>query len=460
MKANKFILLLGVFFVLGLFIASSTAQAFSFPIFRPVIVTFGDSNEVQATVNTLMADYPQAVVVKYQDTLSLFGVLTLMRSYSPLILVGHGSAQGILGPSNNIISWKNIGTWINTLPSTYVFFLACDSYNAGQYINVKSTTYPGPVDGILGAITVAAALQHAYGNTNAIQQLSTQFMSRIILLQTNKAKLVPLLIVCDSPTVLSLNTISPACGGSSPPPTYTVTFTEAGLPSGQQWSVEFNGIVYQSTTNQISFSGQNSGTYSYSISNVLITDVIANDIYYVGTSSGTVAVNGANVNVAVSFAGPYVYGYHYLGPQELVWDTETLLTDIFIGLLPATGLVDGLSGVIRDGVVTGGLKIVIPVGLNIIDGLIFGLSWTQIVWNIIASISALFTFVINAINTHNWSWTDGLIIFTITVATFIFWQSTGDAALAVQLVIVLGLEAIDINRLMTDYYDTNTTPDY
>ena len=108
----------------------------------------------------------------------------------------------------------------------------------------------------------------------------------------------------------------------------------------------------------------------------------------------------------------------------------------------------------------GGLKIVMTIGLNIIDGLIFGLSPIQIVENIIASISALFTFVINAIENHNWSLQDSLVIFTITLATIIFWQSTGDAALAAQLVIVLGLETIDMNRLMTDYYDTNTPPAY
>ena len=163
-------------------------------------------------------------------------------------------------------------------------------------------------------------------------------MSRITLLQTNKAKLVPLMIC-----------MSCGGGGGTPPPpssTYTVTFTETGLPSGLQWSVNFNGVVYQSTTDQISISGQNSGTYSYYISNVIDTAVVVNDIYYVGTSTGSVPVNGANANVAVSFAGPYVNGYHYLSPQELVWDSETLATDIFIGLLPASGVVGSLSDVI------------------------------------------------------------------------------------------------------------------
>ena len=82
-------------------------------------------------------------------------------------------------------------------------------------------------------------------------------------------------------------------GTSSTPTTYTVTFTESGLPSGTSWSVTFNGNTKSSTTNTISFTGIANGTYSYSVGAV--------SGYTASPSSGTITVNGANVNQAITF---------------------------------------------------------------------------------------------------------------------------------------------------------------
>ncbi|MEM3791054.1 MAG: hypothetical protein QW260_08295, partial [Thermoproteota archaeon] len=76
--------------------------------------------------------------------------------------------------------------------------------------------------------------------------------------------------------------------------TYTVTFTESGLPSGTTWSVTFNGNTKSSTTNTISFTGIANGTYSYSVG--VVSGYTANP------SSGTIIVNGANVNQAITFS--------------------------------------------------------------------------------------------------------------------------------------------------------------
>ena len=73
---------------------------------------------------------------------------------------------------------------------------------------------------------------------------------------------------------------------------YSVTFTESGLPSGTSWSVTLNGNTESSTTNTISFSEPN-GTYSYVVASVTG--------YTASPSSGTITVNGANVNIAVTF---------------------------------------------------------------------------------------------------------------------------------------------------------------
>jgi uncharacterized lipoprotein NlpE involved in copper resistance len=76
--------------------------------------------------------------------------------------------------------------------------------------------------------------------------------------------------------------------------TYTVTFTESGLPSGTMWYVNLsNGKSYSGTGTTITFYEPN-GTYSYTIATV-------NKSYSPSPSSGTFTVSGANVNVAITF---------------------------------------------------------------------------------------------------------------------------------------------------------------
>ncbi len=49
-------------------------------------------------------------------------------------------------------------------------------------------------------------------------------------------------------------------------PTYTVTFTESGVPSGSTWWVTFNGVQHSaSAPNNIVFSNMQAGTYSFSV---------------------------------------------------------------------------------------------------------------------------------------------------------------------------------------------------
>jgi len=74
--------------------------------------------------------------------------------------------------------------------------------------------------------------------------------------------------------------------------TYSVTFTESGLPTGTSWSVTFNGETGTSTTSTISFTEPN-GAYSFSIPSV--------SGYSASPSSGSVTVNGASVNQAITF---------------------------------------------------------------------------------------------------------------------------------------------------------------
>ncbi len=74
--------------------------------------------------------------------------------------------------------------------------------------------------------------------------------------------------------------------------TYSVTYTETGLPSGTIWSVTFNSVTDSSTSSSIQFTVISNGTYSFSVSSTG---------YSASPASGSVAVNGASVAESIAF---------------------------------------------------------------------------------------------------------------------------------------------------------------
>jgi YVTN family beta-propeller protein len=90
-----------------------------------------------------------------------------------------------------------------------------------------------------------------------------------------------------------------------PIPTYSVTFNEAGLPSGTSWGVTLNGTLSSSATSSIVFVESN-GTYPFTLAAVA---------GYTGNqTSGDVVVLGLNVSEGVTFvpAVPVITQYSVL----------------------------------------------------------------------------------------------------------------------------------------------------
>ncbi|MGC8673492.1 MAG: DUF7619 domain-containing protein, partial [Thermoplasmata archaeon] len=76
--------------------------------------------------------------------------------------------------------------------------------------------------------------------------------------------------------------------------TYTVTFTENGLPNGTIWFVNLsNGQSFFSSTNIITFQEPN-GSYTYTIATV-------NKEYSPSRYSGIFNLNGSNITINVNF---------------------------------------------------------------------------------------------------------------------------------------------------------------
>jgi hypothetical protein len=91
----------------------------------------------------------------------------------------------------------------------------------------------------------------------------------------------------------------PVSGGSidyfplGPQETFTVSFTETGLPAGTVWSVSFAGMTLTAGTSYLNFSVP-MGTYSYDVGSVAG--------YTASPSSGSVTVAGTFYNVQVSYS--------------------------------------------------------------------------------------------------------------------------------------------------------------
>ncbi|MGP6240047.1 PEGA domain-containing protein, partial [Cuniculiplasma sp. SKW4] len=76
--------------------------------------------------------------------------------------------------------------------------------------------------------------------------------------------------------------------------TYTVTFTETGIESGQSWNVDINGVTHTVTGSSFTLLGNNGTSFRYSIMN-------SSSYYTTGVTSGEVIINGKDITVTLSF---------------------------------------------------------------------------------------------------------------------------------------------------------------
>jgi hypothetical protein len=96
--------------------------------------------------------------------------------------------------------------------------------------------------------------------------------------------------------------------------TYSITFTESGLPSGTEWWVNLtDGPTFSSTTDSLSFVEPN-GTYDY-------TAATADKVYAPTVSGGSFGVSGAPVGQSVTFnRGTYPVTFTETGlPSGTTW---------------------------------------------------------------------------------------------------------------------------------------------
>ena len=107
------------------------------------------------------------------------------------------------------------------------------------------------------------------------------------------------------------------------PFTYTLTFTEVGLPTGTNWSVSIGGELHSSTGTQVVLDEPN-GSYAYTISSVTG--------YSASASSGNVLVSSGSASVTVTFTS--TSHPTSTSPSSFPW-TDLLVVVVVLAVLGA-----------------------------------------------------------------------------------------------------------------------------
>jgi uncharacterized repeat protein (TIGR02543 family) len=84
--------------------------------------------------------------------------------------------------------------------------------------------------------------------------------------------------------------------------TYSITFTQGGLPSGTSWSVTFGSLTQSSTTSTITFTGVTNGSYTWNVSSPVSTSAVVR--YVASPLSGAMNVP-VQTSQNVTYAGQY-----------------------------------------------------------------------------------------------------------------------------------------------------------
>jgi DNA-binding beta-propeller fold protein YncE len=138
---------------------------------------------------------------------------------------------------------------------------------------------------------------------------------------------------------VSVINAGPDTSHTSPPGTYTVTFTESGLPAGAFWTITFNGTIENRTGPSIEFLGIPDGVYGYTVGTWgNASSCVLDDAY----DTGSVTVANAPVSVNVPFVcvpeTPSVYTFLGLSAFLLLALVLSVVVVVVIAVVLVLGL--------------------------------------------------------------------------------------------------------------------------
>ena len=118
-------------------------------------------------------------------------------------------------------------------------------------------------------------------------------------------------------------------------PTYTVTFTESGLPGGTSWGATFNGVTLTSTTTTITFTLIPAGTYSWNVSASI--SGVTGTRYVSSPTSGSMTVP-TQTSQSITYTTQYLLtvnlnGHGTSSPVSGTWENSGAVVQVTIGSL-------------------------------------------------------------------------------------------------------------------------------
>jgi YVTN family beta-propeller protein len=239
--------------------------------------------------------------------------------------VGQNSSQGYLsvinGATNSVVNSLAAGLGSDAVadsgPSQQVFVANYYSRNVSVINAGNGTTQ-------LGSVTVGHAPDAvAFDPYSHNIFVANEGSNNVTVISTSGDHVVANLPVGQEPDALAYDSsngdVYVADSGSSSVSviatgkTYSVSFTETGVPSGADWSVTLNGTTESSVAgSNVTFTEPN-GTYSFNLGSF--------PNYSARPSTGELRIDGANATVRIAFYPIYTVAFHETGlPRDFEWN--------------------------------------------------------------------------------------------------------------------------------------------
>lgn len=324
-------------------------------------VISGTSNSVVATIN--IGGYPTGIVYDpWNSDIYVGSVGCGSVSSNVSIVSGTSLVKNITVGCNAYVltydSWNRAVYVLNDNSDT-VSAISSSSNTVIATVHVGTNPYSAAVDSATGNLYVANV---GSGNVSVVDAATNTVASAIAVgsspFGVTYDRLNGYLYVANSGTN-SVSVLNP------PPPTYGVSFTEWGLPSGTQWFLNITGGPSLGSNTAVIALNEPNGTYSYTVAT-------ANKEYSV--SGGSVTVAGSPVFDSLTFSlsnavGSLIQTWNVgANPEGLAYDnpnghiyvtnwgssnvsvfnttTSQFIATVPVGAEPASALYDPSNGLV------------------------------------------------------------------------------------------------------------------
>ncbi len=168
-----------IIFIVVIFIFLPAVNTYTTPIMTPVIVTLDHSQQVIYTATKINSLLTNAILIDFH---TFSTSLLKLRSIGDLILVGHGTYEG-LSIDHKIVKWRDVSKLLEFTVASHIYVASCFSNQLQKYSRSNNRfiyTFKGIVDVDIASYVVSSMVYHSHGNNNKAVELLNK-LSHIML---------------------------------------------------------------------------------------------------------------------------------------------------------------------------------------------------------------------------------------------------------------------------------------